>query len=144
MDLNLEGTSLTSIKGLTHLKFLRHLNVANNQLTVIPSWMFHKTDFSVFSLETLDLSQWRSQYRGKGGRVPPLTAKNLPKIRKNREKRGKSGKIRKNSGKKKRKNREEKAKIGKILSLCPSWQKGLATLLIWAVTLFNVPVILRN
>ena len=34
---------------------------------------------------------------------------------------GKSGK--------KRKNREEKAKIGKVLSLCPSWQIGLATLL---------------
>ena len=57
--------------------------------------------------------QWRSQYRGKGGRVPPLTAKNLPKIGKNQEKRGKSGKIRKNSGKKeeksgrKGKNRED-------------------------------------
>ena len=56
VDLNLESNSLTSIKGLKHLKFLRHLNVANNQLTVIPLWMFHKTDFSIFSLETLDLS----------------------------------------------------------------------------------------
>ena len=56
VDLNLESNSLTSIKGLKHLKFLRHLNVANNQLTDIPSWMFHKTDFSVFSLEALDLS----------------------------------------------------------------------------------------
>ena len=49
----------------------------------------------------------------RGSRVPPLTAKNLPKIGKkrgeigkNREKRGKIGK--------------KKAKIGKVLSLCPS------------------------
>ena len=40
--------------------------------------------------------------------MPPLAAKNLPKIGKKR------GKIRK-----KRKNREEKAKIGKVLSLLP-------------------------
>ena len=55
----------------------------------------------------------------RGGRVPPLTAKNLPKIWK---KRGKSGK--------KRKNREGKAKIGKVISLCPFWQIGLAMLLV--------------
>ena len=48
------------------------------------------------------------------------------KIAKNQEK---LGKIQEKSGKK-RKNREEKAKIGKFLSLCPSWQIGLATLLI--------------
>ena len=40
----------------------------------------------------------------------------------------KSGKTRKNRGKK-RKNREERAKIRKVLSLFPSWQTGLATLL---------------
>ena len=40
----------------------------------------------------------------KGGTVPPLTAKNLPKIGKNQEILGK-----------KRKNQEEKAKIGKVL-----------------------------
>ena len=51
--------------------------------------------------------QWHSHWGGKGGRVPPLTAKNLPK----------------------RNNREEKAKIGKVLSLCPSWQIRLAMLL---------------
>ena len=45
-------------------------------------------------------------------------SKNLPKIGK---KYGKIGK--------KRKNQEEKAKIGKFLSLCPSWQIGLAMLL---------------
>ena len=66
--------------------------------------------------------QWRSHWGGKGGRVPPLTAKNLPKIVKKR------GKIRK-----KRKNREEKAKFGKVLSLCPSWLIGLATLLLQGV-----------
>ena len=67
--------------------------------------------------------QWRSHWGGKGGRVPPLTAKKLPKIGekrvKNKEKREKIRKI----GKK-------KAKIGKFLSLYPSWQIGLATLLI--------------
>ena len=47
----------------------------------------------------------------------PLTAKNLPKIRKKREK------IREKMGKR-GKNRE------KVLSLCPSWQIGLATLLL--------------
>ena len=56
VDLNLKDNSITSLEGLKHLKFLRYLNLANNQLTIIPSWMFHKTDFSVFSLETLDLS----------------------------------------------------------------------------------------
>ena len=52
------------------------------------------------------------------------------KIAKNREKEGKNqeksgGKIRKKRGK----NQEEKAKIRKFLSLCPSWQIGLAMLL---------------
>ena len=41
---------------------------------------------------------------------------------------GKVGKNRENR-QKKMKNRKEKAKIGKVLSLCPSWQIGLATLL---------------
>ena len=57
-----------------------------------------------------------------GGKLPPLTAKKLPKIgkiRKNREK------FRKNRAKK-RKYREEKAKIGKFLSLFPSWQPYLS------------------
>ena len=40
--------------------------------------------------------QWRSHWGGKGGRVPPLTAKNLPK---NQEKEGKIGKKRQKSGK---------------------------------------------
>ena len=64
--------------------------------------------------------QWRSHWGGKGGRVPLLTAKTLPKkkIRKKQEKSGKN-----------RKSREETAKIGKFLSLCPSCQIGLATLL---------------
>ena len=58
----------------------------------------------------------------RGGRMPPLTAKKLPKIGKKR------GKIRKNR-KKKRKKLEEMANIRKVLSLCPSWQIGLAMLL---------------
>ena len=57
-----------------------------------------------------------------GGTVPPLTAKNCQKFGKKRKK------IRKKSVKK-RKNWEGKGKIGKVLSLCPSWQIGLATLL---------------
>ena len=50
-------------------------------------------------------TQWRSHWGCKGGRVPPLTAKKLPKIgknlekiRKNREKRGEIGKKRQKSG----------------------------------------------
>ena len=50
----------------------------------------------------------------RGSECPPDSEK-FAKIWKNQEKRGK--------------NWEEKAKIGKILSLWPSWQKGLATLL---------------
>ena len=63
--------------------------------------------------------QWHSQYRGKGGRVPPLTAK---KIVKNQKRGEKLGKREENWEKieKKKKNREDKAKIGKVLSLCLS------------------------
>ena len=32
--------------------------------------------------------QWRSHWGGKGGRVPPLTAKKMPKIGKKEEKSG--------------------------------------------------------
>ena len=70
--------------------------------------------------------QWRSQYRGKGGRVPPLTEKNLPKIG---EKLGKRGENQEEIGKKS-KNQEEKAKLTKVLLLCPSWQIELAMLLL--------------
>ena len=55
---------------------------------------------------------------GARGAECPLTVKKLSKNRKKREQ------IRK-----KRKNREEKVKIRKVLSLCPSWQIGLARLL---------------
>ena len=51
-----------------------------------------------------------------------------PDSKKNCQKSGKKGKNQEKLGKK-RKNREEKAKIGKVLSLCPSWQIGLAMLL---------------
>ena len=65
--------------------------------------------------------QWRSQYRARGAECPPWQRKNCQKL-------GKVGKNREKI-KQKRKNREEKAKIGKVISLCPSWQIGLATLL---------------
>ena len=54
------------------------------------------------------------------GRVPLLTAK-----KKKSQKLGKRGENLEKEGK----NQEEKAKIGKVLSLCPSWQIGLAMLL---------------
>ena len=57
---------------------------------------------------------------GQGGQSATPDSK---KFAKNREKEGKNRE-------KKRKQREEKAKIGKVLSLCPSWQIGLATLLV--------------
>ena len=67
--------------------------------------------------------QWRSHWGGKGGRVPPLTAKICQK----------SGKL----GKEIRKNREERGKIGKKRQKSgsffhfapPPWQIKLATLL---------------
>ena len=89
------------------------------------------TSISLLSnLSCLDYTfrQWRSHWGVKEGRVPLLTAKNLSKIRKNWEK--------------KRKNREEKAKIGKVLSLCPSWQIGQATLLCFApYVTFSTPTL---
>ena len=68
---------------------------------------------------TLPFLQWRS-HGGQGGKIAKNSEK-WGKIAEKRKERGKTGK--------KRTNREEKAKIGKVLSLCPSWQKGLATLL---------------
>ena len=65
---------------------------------------------------------------GARGQSAPLTAKKSSKIGKKREK---IWKKREKIGEK-RKNREEKVKIRKVLSFCPSWQIGLATLLcIW-------------
>ena len=57
----------------------------------------------------------------RGGRLPSLTAKNCQKSGKIGRKSGKSGKKREKIGK--------WGKIGKVLSLCPSWQIVLATLL---------------
>ena len=75
--------------------------------------------------------QWQSYW---GSRVPPLAAKFAKNWGKNQEK---QGKIRKT-----RKNWEEKAKIEKALSLCPSWQIGLATLLMFTyvyTTILSAP-----
>ena len=76
-------------------------------------------------VKAIPLTSGRSHWGGKGGWVPPLTAKKLPKIWKNQEK---SGKNREKSRKKEEKS-GRKDKIGKFLSLCPSWQIELATLL---------------
>ena len=43
-------------------------------------------------------NQWRSHWGGKGGRVPPLTAKKMPKIGKNWGKSAKIGKKRQKAG----------------------------------------------
>ena len=59
---------------------------------------------------------------GAGGKVPP----DDKKFAKNREKEGKHWEKREKSGKK-RTIWTEMAKIGKVLSLCPSWQRELAT-----------------
>ena len=74
------------------------------------------TDFFTVLCRLINCSQWRSNW---GQSATP----DSEKLAKNREK---SGKIGKNSGK----SGEKKAKIGTFLSLCPSWQIGLATLLI--------------
>ena len=54
--------------------------------------------------------QWRSHWDGKGGRVPPLTVKKLPKIGKNQEN------IRKNQ-EKSRKKEEKSGSKGKNLEV---------------------------
>ena len=70
---------------------------------------------------------------GQGGQsATPDSEKFAKKMEKNQEKLGK-----------KRKNREEKAKIGKVLSLCPSWQPGLATLLCIKQWLSNLLLIVN-
>ena len=62
---------------------------------------------------------------GARGQSAPLTVKKLSKIWKKR------GKIKKKRGKiKKKRGKTEKAKIRKVLSLCPSRQMALTTLLI--------------
>ena len=76
---------------------------------------------STQSIEVFKKQQWRSHWGGKGAECHPWQRK----FAKNREKEGQN---QEKSGKK-RTNREEKAKIGKFLSLCPSWQIRLATLL---------------
>ena len=94
-------------------------------------WIVFLICLALEVLVKLYTPSWESWYNWQGGgRLLPLTAKNLPKIEKKwGKKSGKFGeKIRKKWGKK-RTNREEKAKIRKFLSLCPSWQIGLATLL---------------
>ena len=66
------------------------------------------------------------------GQSTPLTAKTLPKIGKKKEtfwkKREKVGKMREKMGKRGKKS-GKRGKIGKVLSLWPSWQRGLAALL---------------
>ena len=69
---------------------------------------------------------WQGGQRWQGGQSATpgskKNAKNREKITKNREKIGKNREKRRKIGKKRQKS-------GKFLSLCPSWQIGLATLL---------------
>ena len=71
---------------------------------------------------------------GRGQSVSPLTAK---KIAKNQEENGKK----REEIRKRRKNQEEKAKIEKVLSLCPSRQMVLATLLVLEIALHFLAVL---
>ena len=93
-------------------------------LTPVQTILWPPASSRIDQLRSLEFSGVASI--GQGGRVPPLTAKKMSEIRKKRgkiaKKRGKSGK-----NQEKAENWEEKAKIGKVLSLCPSWQIGLAT-----------------
>ena len=77
----------------------------------------------------LSKAQLHSQYRGKGAECPPWQWTNVKNLEKEEKK---SGKREEKFGKNREKeeNREERAKIGKVLSLCPSWQIGLAMLLV--------------
>ena len=70
-----------------------------------------------------NFKQSRRQVRPNSEKISKMSGKRGGKWGKNRGKEEKLGKEEKIG--KKRKNREEKAKIGKVLSLCPSWQRGL-------------------
>ena len=75
-------------------------------LSTIPSTV-HNMKITGFNLKIKlsDLNdQWRSHWGVKGGRVSPLTAKNLPKIRKKREKIGKKEGIKEEKSGRKGKN----------------------------------------
>ena len=52
-NLNVANNVLTSITGIAHLIFLNSLNAADNQLTIVPSWLF---DANKFAFKTLILS----------------------------------------------------------------------------------------
>ena len=93
-------------------------------------WIVFLVCLALEVLVKLYIPSWESWYNWQGGQTATPDSK---KFTKNWEKVGKKSgklgeKIRKKWGKK-RTNREEKAKIRKFLSLCPSWQIGLATLL---------------
>ena len=56
IHLDLEGNSLISIDGIRLLKCLVYLNVAANELTTGPSWIFSSADSPTPPLKTLDWS----------------------------------------------------------------------------------------
>ena len=70
----------------------------------------------------------------RGAECHPDSKKKSSKIKKIGKKRGHIGK----KSRKRGKNRDEKAKIGKVLSLCPSFQIGLATLLVGTQALLQL------
>ena len=74
-----------------------------------------------------------------GGQGDQSTTSDSEKFAENR---GKEEKIMKNQ-EKNRKNWEEKANLGKVLSLCPSWQTGLATLQVTKQWLSNLLLICK-
>ena len=92
----------------------------NEKVLELIAILFCCLQWATLSPELVASSQWRSHW-GQGGKSAPLDSKKFAKDREkeggNQEKREKEEKI------------GEKRQIGKVLSLCPSWQIGLATLL---------------
>ena len=86
-------------------------------IIIVPTFVLIQW-FEVRNVERNPIFSGVATGRGSQGKH---SAKNLPKIGKKREKIRKNGKKSENIGKKR--------KIGKFLSLCPSWQIRLATLL---------------
>ena len=84
----------------------------------ISAWGFQPNSFEEVCFLAEGYEQWRNHWGARGAECHPWQWKICQKSGKNQEKLGK-----------KRKNREEKATIGMVLSLCPTWQIGLATLL---------------
>ena len=107
-NLNIWGWSVGIILFIIHRKEQNEQNNSDRPPQIFRFCLFVCLFVCFFDLRATQ--QWRSQY-GAEGQSAPLQRKKCQKQGGNQEKEEKSGR---------------KDKIGKVLSLCPSWQIGLA------------------